>query len=412
MRKEPGSGADPETPSLDVISKERMVYENVPSTGYVGMPLDELRYPDGKGGSATRYTIGGPDVASFVFAEMYDDDMTQGYYDSMLVDGPATDKFGQLAAAVVTHFDYEADKNEYIIEVTDPDAEVSVGPVRVTITVMNVNEAPSAPEELRGGLTITVPASSYAENGMDALGTFRAQGQDAAQATFSLSGTDAEDFALDSNSGELTFAATPDFEDPADANTDNMYEITVTATAGTNTVPRNVTVTVVNVNEDGAVTFDSTTASVGTALTASLTDPDGNAGDTYPIAEDTAITGATWQWASSAAADGTFTDIIGETSAAYTPADGDADMFLRATASYTDNQGADEAMKVTANAVGATPSTGSVLGDRYDSVANGGNGDGQLDTLEMLKAVREYFAEGSTITVQQMLELVRIYFGS
>ena len=64
---------------------------------------------------------------------------------------------------------------------------------------------------------------------------------------------------------------------------------------------------------------------------------------------------------------------------------------------------------MTANAVAPT-TTGSALGDHYDSAANGGNGDGQLDTPEMLSAVRDYFAQGSTITVPQMLELVRIYF--
>ena len=69
VRKDPDSGTDPETPSSDVVMMERMVYENVPSTGYVGMPLDDLSYNDGKGGKETRDTIGGPDVASFVFAE-------------------------------------------------------------------------------------------------------------------------------------------------------------------------------------------------------------------------------------------------------------------------------------------------------------------------------------------------------
>ena len=68
--------------------KERMVYENVPSTGYVGIPLDGLHYPDGKGGHAIRNTIGGPDVASFVFAENKDNMAEDGYYDLMLVDGP------------------------------------------------------------------------------------------------------------------------------------------------------------------------------------------------------------------------------------------------------------------------------------------------------------------------------------
>ena len=109
VRIDPAGDADPATPSLDVVMIDRMVYENVPSTGYVGIPLGyyDLRYPDGKGGDGFRDTIGGPDVASFVFAEDKDNMKDDGYYDSMLVDGPANDKHGQLAAAVATHFDAE-----------------------------------------------------------------------------------------------------------------------------------------------------------------------------------------------------------------------------------------------------------------------------------------------------------------
>ena len=92
--------------------------------------------------------------------------------------------------------------------------------------------------------------------------------------------------------------------------------------------------------------------------------------------------------------------------------DDDVDKYLKAMASYTDTHRAGRtADAMTANAVAPT-TTGSALGDHYDSAANGGNADGQLDTPEMLSAVRDYFAQGSTITVPQMLELVRIYFAS
>ena len=439
VRKDPDSGTDPATPYLDVILKEGMVYENVPSTGYVGIPLDDLSYPDGKGGTEYRDTIGGPDGASFVFAEMYDNDMTQGYYDSMLVDGPANDKYGQLAAAVVTHFDYEGDKTEYIIEVTDPDAEVSVGPVRVTITVLDVNEAPSAPSELKGGIAISGSGAvdynevtDAAATTWDTVAMYRAQGGEAASAVWTLSGADAADFTItakDSNgmdaatgaNAEVTFNAAPDYEMPADADMDSVYMITVMASDGTNSVSRDVTVTVANVDEDGRVTFwvgtDAlTTPSVDQEITAQVEDSDGNPGDTLPIAMYTVITAENvtgWQWARADAADGTFTAISGATNAAYTPASpADDGKFLRAKAMYADMEDDGKTAMETTMAVGSTPSTGSALGDRYDSVENGGNGDGQLDTPEMLKAVRDYFAAESTITQLQMLELVRIYFGS
>ena len=60
--------------------------------------------------------------------------------------------------------------------------------------------------------------------------------------TYSLSGTDASDFNIDTNSGILTFASSPDWENPADTNTDNIYEITVTANNGSETTDQSIKV--------------------------------------------------------------------------------------------------------------------------------------------------------------------------
>ena len=207
----------------------------------------------------SRDMIGGPDGASFVFAEKMDTDTEQGFYDSEMIgsdditadpdadppieaaDDP-NDKMGQLAAAVVTHFDYESDKDEYLVEVTDPDAEVAMGPVRVTIMVMNVNEAPTMPEEQRGGLSVTgrenvmfneILADDASPDLM--VGTYRGIGAQASNANWSLSGPDMGKFTIDASTGELTFDAAPDFENPIDADTDNRYQITVEADDGTNT---------------------------------------------------------------------------------------------------------------------------------------------------------------------------------
>ena len=145
------------------------------------------------------------------------------------------------------------------------------------------------------------------------------------------------------------------------------------------------------------VSFNMDMPKVGAALTATLSDPDGG------------VAGTMWQWSRSDTMDGTYTNIANATAASYTPVDDDVGKYLEATASYRDTHRSDRtAEAMTANAV--APSTGRALGDHYDSAANGGNGNGRLDIPEMLKAVADYFAEGSTITVPQMLELVRIYF--
>ena len=79
--------------------------------------------------------------------------------------------------------------------------------------------------------------------------------------------------------------------------------------------------------EQGTVTLNPDRPLVGTALTASLTDPDGG------------VTGETWQWSRSDAADGTFTGIGGATRASYTPVEADEGMYLKITVTYTDGHG-------------------------------------------------------------------------
>ena len=77
--------------------------------------------------------------------------------------------------------------------------------------------------------------------------------------------------------GELKFKAKPDYENPTDANTDNVYEVTVQATDGDgNRGMKSVKVTVENADEEGVVTLSKTQPRVGIAVTASLTDPDGS----------------------------------------------------------------------------------------------------------------------------------------
>ena len=77
----------------------------------------------------------------------------------------------------------------------------------------------------------------------------------------SLSGTDAADFNINSTSGELTFVAVPDFENPADADTQNDYEIIITADlASTEFDTQTVVITVLDLPMFGATEVPSTQA--------------------------------------------------------------------------------------------------------------------------------------------------------
>ena len=152
---------------------------------------------------------------------------------------------------------------------------------------------------------------------------------------WSLSGDDSGDFTIDG--GVLRFAATPDYEEPADADDGNDYGVTVTARVGTVTVTKDVTVTVTDGDEAGLLKFLSSVPEVGTAVTASVSDPDG-------------VSVTSWQWQRSTGRAG-WTAIAGAESASYTPTNAVAGHYLRAIAIYTDSHGEREAMALAPNVV-------------------------------------------------------------
>ena len=101
------------------------------------------------------------------------------------------------------------------------------------------------PVLLLSGTTTT----DYVENGTSDVATYAATGAaQGATVTWSLSGDDSDDFSI-SSSGVLTFSASPDYENPTDADPDNVYQLTINATDGTSSGTLDVTVTVTDVNE-------------------------------------------------------------------------------------------------------------------------------------------------------------------
>ena len=154
--------------------------------------------------------------------------------------------------------------------------------------------------------------------------------------TYTLGGTDAASFDIVDTSGQLQTKAPLDYE------TKDSYTVTVTATdPGNASDTIDVTITLTNVEEAGTVTLSNNQPSASIEITAALTDP------------DEGVTGTSWQWEKSS--DGTTDWVdVGTDSPSYTPADGDVGHYLRATASYTDDQGSNKsAQAVTTQAVQA-----------------------------------------------------------
>jgi hypothetical protein len=119
-----------------------------------------------------------------------------------------------------------------------------------------------------------VSTASYSSNentaGLYSLG---ATDSDAgATLTYSLTGTDANDFAI-SGSGTLSFSPAPDFEAPTDSDINNIYVVITWVSDGISSDSQTVTITVNNINENGTVTLPAITGSPtkGVNLTATVT---------------------------------------------------------------------------------------------------------------------------------------------
>ena len=191
--------------------------------------------------------------------------------------------------------------------------------------------------------SVTFSVNENATSGT--VGRVTATDPDGDAITYSVGGTDQtafkEDFSLNASNGKITVKpdATIDHESRP------SYSVRITATdpyGGTDEI--DVTITVTNVDEPGAVTLSRTTPTVGKPLTATLTDPDGG------------ITGTTWSWSSSATSTGSFTTVSGANTATYTPVQPDVGRYLKAAVSYTDSSGSGKNAETTStNAVVANP---------------------------------------------------------
>ncbi|MBO0322299.1 gliding motility-associated C-terminal domain-containing protein [Muricauda sp. CAU 1633] len=116
---------------------------------------------------------------------------------------------------------------------------------------------------------------NFAENGTGTVLNVDANNGDGGSSdagiTYSLaSGGDNDLFSIDASTGELTFQSAPDFESPNDANTDNNYQITVTALDSDGSSNQLITVSVTNLDDTVTITdFSPKAAGNGETITIS-----------------------------------------------------------------------------------------------------------------------------------------------
>ena len=158
----------------------------------------------------------------------------------------------------------------------------------------------------------------------------------AATEEWRLEGEDKGQFQLIGNVGRtLVFTTQPDYENPADANGDNVYKVTVVTFDGEGGRGEfDVCIAVMNIDEAGKITLRDEDGEelvqpyAQGPITADLTDPDGG------------VTDVSWVWSRAQVDPPTGTDprnpITGATSATYTPDNDDTSYYLHVAATYMD----------------------------------------------------------------------------
>ena len=298
-------------------------------------------------------------------------------------------------------------------------------PVRVTVLASDLDVIPYPENGTRAvtGFTSTDPEVGLPGEGID----------------WDLTGVDADDFLIDPQ-GLLIFRRPPDYEDPTDREhsavdrggsspADNLYRITVRATEQRTggdghralVSESDFTIMVTNVNESPEVTMNRLQPEVGTPITATLSDPDGEIDTDGTVGDGKDEVTLGWRWYTSkvqdpvARVDSHWAVATGEgsDSATYTPAgvriDGtasnivDEGRYLRVIVTYLDmgvsdtDDGVTTSMVRRATGVSAHPVRAEVSTD-MDGVASTENGSpGFNPSADYTRTVSEHTPVGAPV---------------
>lgn len=108
-------------------------------------------------------------------------------------------------------------------------------------------EGSSAPQNIAPELV--APKDYSIDENTTEVTRFKASDAEGNALTYSISGADASLLSIDAASGVLTFQASPDYEDPQDNNSANIYSLTVSASDGQLSSSLAIVIRVNNVDE-------------------------------------------------------------------------------------------------------------------------------------------------------------------
>ncbi len=180
---------------------------------------------------------------------------------------------GGVLTITSRNFEAPADvgaNNTYIVTITATDLGSNVKTQELTVTITNVNEAPT----ITNNSSAATNTISQAEN-ITTVVTYAATDVDAGSSlTFSITGgSDSADFTINSSTGVLAFLVNPDFEAPADSDLNNIYIVEITVSDGTLTDTQTLTLTITNANEIASLGAPSLSGTIykGTQIAITVT---------------------------------------------------------------------------------------------------------------------------------------------
>ena len=124
------------------------------------------------------------------------------------------------------------------------------------------SSAPAAVQVTNTAPTISDPGALTLLEGGTAVATISASDAQNNSLSFSIASGDDEDLFSITTGGALSFATAPDFEAPADSDTDNVYDVTVQVSDGSLTDTQALTITVTDAFEGRVVDAPIAGASV------------------------------------------------------------------------------------------------------------------------------------------------------
>ncbi|MDT0594968.1 hypothetical protein [Glaciecola petra] len=226
--------------------------------------------------SPTEFTFAENELVQFVVSVSDPDGDTVTISDAGTGDGgffQLNTSTGQVTAQTQNGaFNFEdpldSDRDNVYVQTFNLNDGTTTVTATVTVTITNVVEAPSY-----------LGATDF-EAGEGVIGfAISATDNDSSVLEFALSGADAGAFTI--ADGGLNFNDSPDFESPADADMNNVYEVVLSITNSEATIEVNLTATITNVDEppvcQSAESFTIAENASGEIYRFTATDPEGDA---------------------------------------------------------------------------------------------------------------------------------------